>query len=643
MPDKNRTVDKLLKRIERVETRLKFVQNTIKQFNQIKDQKLVLVTGSLETPKITPINISKYQLLDIYHDVPQLLLEYVFKVSVTKESYRQKTKGEIFLETVNRGNYWVVATNYQSKEQYWLLPAANLTINIHKLKTFQSLFNLVGESSSKTTEFMLNEPAQVFRLPSGNTWKLEEQGVIEFGSDHRSSQLLFELEKSNKKNQELHSQFKLLTQEFAQITYQLEQLDQEYKQEKYSQISELENIKKQLKQEQQEHKQLQLLIAQADQERKQMGTQIEQMSNLLLEILDKSKTEQVQEENKFETEQVQNKSKLNTGQVQDEGATSTSFNWQNVKLLHTLKDHTNTIRCLTVWDWQQKNDKSTKKIIASGSYDKTIKIWNLLTGELISTLTGTSMVNAIAISPDGYTLISNGDNNTIKVWNLNTSSHKVFSGHSNLVLSLAISPDGKTLLSGSRDHTLKLWNINTGEIADTFTEDCGNTITALDFSSDEKVMVSSSSDHSIRVWDFHPDQHSRVSFNRVLLRHSNLTWSIAITPDGKIVVGGSHDSTIRLWDINTGELINTLEGHSDAVWSIAISPNGQVIASGSADRTIKLWNLITGELLCTLSDHIQEVYAVSFSPDGRHLVSGGRDQKIIVWQSDSIESEKSGE
>lgn len=622
MPDKNTTFDKLQKRIEKLEARLKFVQNTITQLDRINNQKAVLVTGSLETPKKNPINISKYQLIEIYHDIPQLLSEYTFQVSVTSESYRQKTQGLIFLETVNRGNYWIIGTNYDSKEQYWLLPAANLTINIHKLKTFQYLFNLVGESPSETTEFMLNEPAQVSRFPSGNIWKLEKQGIIEFGKNNRSSQLLFELEKANKKNQELYSQFKLLTQEFAQITHQLEQLGQDYKQEKYSQISELENIKKQLKQEQQEHKQLQLLITQADQERRQMRNQIEQMSDLLFQIRDELETKPAKEEGEVETKQAQ-----------EENATPTSPNWQNVQLLHILKGHTHIIRSLTVWHWQQG---SKKQIIASGSYDKTIKIWNLQTGELINSLTGASIINILTISPDGYTLVSNGDNNTINVWNLNTASHKVFSGHSNLVLSLAISPDGKILFSGSRDHTLKLWDINTGEIIDTVTEDCGNTITAFDISLDGKILVSSSSDCTIRVWDFNPDQQARVSFNRVLLRHSDLIWSVAINPDEQVIVGGSRDGTIRLWDINTGELINTLEGHSDAVWSIDINPvDGQVIASGSADRSIKLWNLKTGELLCTLSENSQEIYAVAFSPDGKFLVSGGKDQTIKVWQVSS--------
>ena len=532
MPEHNTNFDKLQKRIEKLEIRLKFVQNTITKFHQIENQKAVLVTGSLEIPKINAINISKNQLIEIYHDIPQLLSEYIFKVSLTPESYRQKTQGQIFLETVNRGNYWIVATKYDNKEQYWLLPAANLTINLHQLKTFQYLFNLVG-TPSETIEFQLNEPALVSRFPSGKTWKLEKQGTIKFSSNRPSSQLIFDLEKTNQKYQKLQSHYEILTQHFSEVKHQLKQLEKELKQEKLVSLSEgkkINEIQKQLEQEKQERKQLQSLLTRAEAERKQMGDRIKEMSNLLLQIRDELKTEPNKEKSKLETEQVQ-----------PENPTPDSINWQNVRLLHTLKDHDHLIRSLVVWNWQQSN----KQIIASGSYDKTIKIWNLQTGELMSTLTGTSMIHTLAISPDGHTLISNGDNNSIKIWDLNTAVNKVLRGHSNLVLSLAISPDGKTLLSGSRDHTIKLWDISTGEIIDTITKDCGDTITAFDFSPDGKILVSSSSDNTIRIWDFNPDQQPRVSLNRVLLKHSDLIWSIAINYDKRVIVGGSRDGTIR--------------------------------------------------------------------------------------------------
>jgi serine/threonine protein kinase len=100
--------------------------------------------------------------------------------------------------------------------------------------------------------------------------------------------------------------------------------------------------------------------------------------------------------------------------------------------------------------------------LASGSADKTIKIWNLSTGQEIRTLTGHSdPVRSVAFSPDGQTLASGSFDKTIKIWNLSTGQEiRTLTGHSNWVNSVAFSRDGQTLASGSYDKTIKIWNIN---------------------------------------------------------------------------------------------------------------------------------------------------------------------------------------
>ncbi|MEH1892772.1 MAG: hypothetical protein V7K92_26115 [Nostoc sp.] len=89
--------------------------------------------------------------------------------------------------------------------------------------------------------------------------------------------------------------------------------------------------------------------------------------------------------------------------------------------------------------------------IVSGSGDRSIKIWNLQTSGLKTTLSlHTDAVNSVAISPDGKTLVSGSYDNTIKIWNLQTGELKnTLTGHTDLVYAVAISPDGQTLVSGS--------------------------------------------------------------------------------------------------------------------------------------------------------------------------------------------------
>ena len=102
------------------------------------------------------------------------------------------------------------------------------------------------------------------------------------------------------------------------------------------------------------------------------------------------------------------------------------------------------------------------KTLASGSRDKTIKLWDITTGKEIRTLRGHSdSVLSVSFSPDGKTLASGSRDKTIKLWDITTGKEiRTLRGHSDSVLSVSFSPDGKTLASGSRDKTVILWDLN---------------------------------------------------------------------------------------------------------------------------------------------------------------------------------------
>jgi WD40 repeat protein len=107
------------------------------------------------------------------------------------------------------------------------------------------------------------------------------------------------------------------------------------------------------------------------------------------------------------------------------------------------------------------------KTLASGSDDKTIKLWNVETGKQIRSLKGLeSAVYSVSFSPDGKTLASGSADNTIKLWNVETGTEKIgkeirtLKGHEGWVNSVSFSPDGKTVASGSVDKTIKLWNVD---------------------------------------------------------------------------------------------------------------------------------------------------------------------------------------
>ncbi|MDJ0773066.1 MAG: WD40 repeat domain-containing protein, partial [Mastigocoleus sp. MO_167.B18] len=148
----------------------------------------------------------------------------------------------------------------------------------------------------------------------------------------------------------------------------------------------------------------------------------------------------------------------------------------------------------------------------------TIKIWNLVTGELIRTLEGhKGKVSSVAISPDGQTFVSGSHDRTIKLWNLATgeeirtfisSSNNSSKAHSQWVSCLAISPDGNILASGSGDRSIKLWSLVTGEEIDTLRGHSGY-ITSLSFSPaidrenipyQQTLSSGAMGDNTIKVW-----------------------------------------------------------------------------------------------------------------------------------------------
>ncbi|WP_152590674.1 serine/threonine-protein kinase [Nostoc sphaeroides] len=292
----------------------------------------------------------------------------------------------------------------------------------------------------------------------------------------------------------------------------------------------------------------------------------------------------------------------------------------DVFLQRTFTGHSNGVTSIAV--------SPDGKTLASGSQDKTIKLWNLATGKLIRTLTGHSnLVNSVAFSRDGKTLASGSTDGSIKLWNLATGEQiRTLRGHSDSVISIAISPDGKTLASGNFDASVKLWNLANGEQIRTLT---GHSfwVNSVAISPDGKTLASGSVDKTIKLWNL-----ATGELIRTLTEHYIFVNSVAISPDGKTLASGSHDKTIKLWNLATGEQIRTLAGHSDSVFSVAISPDGKTLASGSQDKTIKLWNLATGEQIRTLTGHSNLVTSIAISPDGKTLVSASDDNTIKIWR-----------
>ena len=288
------------------------------------------------------------------------------------------------------------------------------------------------------------------------------------------------------------------------------------------------------------------------------------------------------------------------------------------------------------------------QLLISAGNDRNIKVRSLHTGKLLRTLSGhAGSISALAVSSEGL-LASGSWDRTIKVWNLNTSNHAnvplpprispvsrnvgsgllcTLAGHEAKVNSVAISPDGHTLASASEDCTIKLWNFQTGKLIHTLT---GHTdaVKSVAISPDGKTLASGSADSDVKLWSLNTNK-PQLAFT--MTGHDSWVKATAISPNSQILASGSQDKTIKLWHLQTGELLSTLIGHWGEVNSVSISADGQTLISASWDETVRLWYLGTGTQIHSLEEHEGAVVAVAISPDGEKIVSSGQDQTIRVW------------
>ncbi|MEG4485321.1 protein kinase domain-containing protein [Microcoleus sp. D2_18a_B4] len=265
-------------------------------------------------------------------------------------------------------------------------------------------------------------------------------------------------------------------------------------------------------------------------------------------------------------------------------------------------------------------------MLASGSKDKSIQIWDLATGKSIRTFPGdSSTVWSVAFDSNGTRLATGTGFWRVMLWDLKTGQVIRSLDHTASVWSVALSPDGQLVASASGDKTTKISDATTGRLIYNL-PDHTDFVYSVAFTPDGKSLISASKDNKITVVD--------VATGRLLTTlegHGDAVRSVAVSPDGKTIVSGSYDESIKIWNLETGDLIRSIKGHSDDIVSVAISPDGQFIASGSKDKTIKIWDFATGELLNTLTGHSDEVYVVTFSPDGKTIASGSKDNTIKLW------------
>jgi WD40 repeat protein/serine/threonine protein kinase len=266
--------------------------------------------------------------------------------------------------------------------------------------------------------------------------------------------------------------------------------------------------------------------------------------------------------------------------------------------------------------------------LATSGDDKTARIWNPTTGDLIATLRGhVDYIYALTYSPDGSRLVTGSYDKIARIWDANTGDLiSSLHGHQHEVDTVAYSPDGSRLATSSWDGTARVWDPNTGDLIASVQSYWASVV----YSPDGSRLATAGEDKAARIWDSNTGR-----LIATLHGHENFLPALVISPDGTRLATASLDKTARIWDFDTGRLIATLHGHEDSVLEIAYSPDGSRLATGSIDKTAHVWDPDNGNLIATLEGHLGSVTALAYSPDGSRLATANSDGTARIWDPDT--------
>jgi len=279
---------------------------------------------------------------------------------------------------------------------------------------------------------------------------------------------------------------------------------------------------------------------------------------------------------------------------------------------------------------------SDGRYLVSASDDKTIRVWDTATGEVVRVLRGQiqaggeGKIYAAALSPDNRLLAVGGCPSRwgIRLINFQTGEVKtLLKGHSNVINGLAFSSDGNRLISGSADKTARIWNVRTQKTLHILKGHTGFIYTVA-FSPDGTMTVTGSNDDTLKLWNA-----KSGSLIKTLKGHKNDVRSAAFTPNGKYLLSGSFDKTIRMWDGRTGKFIKVLASQNTNVNSLSISSDGTKVLTGAGSgKTNDVFSIPSGKKITTFTKHDNVVIATDISPDGKIAATGGgNDQEIYLW------------
>ncbi|KAJ2786854.1 pre-mRNA-splicing factor prp46 [Coemansia interrupta] len=304
------------------------------------------------------------------------------------------------------------------------------------------------------------------------------------------------------------------------------------------------------------------------------------------------------------------------------------------KLMRVISGHIGWVRSLAV--------EPGNKWFASGSVDRTIKIWDLASGTLKLTLTGhVSPVRGLAVSSRHPYLFSCGEDKQVKCWDLETNRVvRQYHGHLSGVYSLALHPVLDVLVTGGRDSVVRVWDMRTKQQVHVMSGHT-STVSSLECQEADPQVISGSMDSTVRLWDLAAGK-SMVT----LTHHKKSVRALALHPTEFGFASASSDN-IKQWRCPKGDFVQNFSGHDAIVNSLSVNSDG-VMFSGGDDGSMRFWDWSSGHCFQKSETTAQPgsleseagIMCSTFDRTGFRLITGEADKTIKIWKEDDDATEE---
>ncbi|KAJ5995153.1 hypothetical protein N7481_002130 [Penicillium waksmanii] len=298
------------------------------------------------------------------------------------------------------------------------------------------------------------------------------------------------------------------------------------------------------------------------------------------------------------------------------------------KLMRVISGHLGWVRALAV--------EPNNQWFASGAGDRTIKIWNMATGNLRLTLTGhISTVRGLAVSPRHPYLFSCGEDKMVKCWDLETNKViRHYHGHLSGVYTLALHPNLDLLVTGGRDGVCRVWDMRTRSNVHVLAGHKG-TVADIKCQEADPQVISGSLDATVRLWDLAAGKSMGV-----LTHHKKGVRALATHPT-EFTFASASTGSIKQWKCPEGAFMQNFEGQNAVINSLAVNDEN-VMFSGGDNGSMGFWDWKTGHQFQSIDTVAQPgsldaetgIMASTFDKTGLRLITGEADKTIKVWKQD---------